>query len=102
VTKLVKIQTVDSMTSRVDCFRLKTIRSLVTWFCGFNESSILLLHYPILLWSVWDREFMTNAFFIRILLMLVFLNSVPLSLLTHLIFTSNSFWALVANFLNIS
>jgi hypothetical protein len=29
VTKLVKIQTVDSMTSRVDCFRPKTIRSLV-------------------------------------------------------------------------
>jgi hypothetical protein len=52
VTKLVKIQSVDSMTSRVDCFRPKTIRSLVVMkhgSCGFNESPILPLHYPIFL-----------------------------------------------------
>src|SRR5438045_9511529 len=33
---------------------------------------------------------------------LVFLNSVPLSLLILLIFTSNSFWAFLANFLKVS
>jgi hypothetical protein len=70
VKKLVKIQTVDSMTRHVDCFRPKTIRSLVLikhGSCGFNESPILPLHYPIFLWSVWDGEFMINAFFIKIL-----------------------------------
>jgi hypothetical protein len=59
VTKLVKVQRVDSMASRVDCFRSKTIQSLVLMkhgSCGFNESPILLLHYPILLWSVWDES----------------------------------------------
>jgi hypothetical protein len=71
----VKIQTVDSMTSRVDCFRPKTIRSLVLinhGSCGFNESSILPLYNPILLWSVWDVELMTNAF----LFLLLFFNSI--------------------------
>jgi hypothetical protein len=51
--KLVKIQTVDSITSRVDCSRPKTIRSLVLikhGSCGFNESSIfssLLSHFVV-------------------------------------------------------
>jgi hypothetical protein len=64
VAELVKIQTVDSMTSCVDCFHLKTIRSLVLikhGSCGFNETSILPLHYPILLWSIWDGELVANA-----------------------------------------
>jgi hypothetical protein len=85
------------MTSRVDCFHPKTIRSLLLikhGSCGFNESSILPLHYPILLWSVWDGELMTNTFFIKTLLNVGVLE-LNLSLFTLLIFTSNSFWALV-------
>jgi hypothetical protein len=38
-----------------------------------SMSPILPLHYPILLWSVWDGEFMTNAFFIKILFNVVVL-----------------------------
>jgi hypothetical protein len=67
---LVKIQTVDSMTSCVDRFRPETIQSFVLIkhsSCDFYESPILRLHYPFLLQCVWDREFMTNSFTIKIL-----------------------------------
>ncbi|PVH66206.1 hypothetical protein PAHAL_1G178200 [Panicum hallii] len=55
------------MTCRVDCFRPKLIRDLVFIKhcpCGFNESSIFPFNNSILLWSIWNGEFMTNALFI--------------------------------------
>ena len=93
------------MARRVDRFRPIVCWSLVLiqhGSCGFYERSVLPLHNTILLWSVWNRKLMLDSFFIKNCSMLVFLNSVPLSLLTLLILTSNLFWALLANFLKIS
>ena len=56
------------MTRRVDYVRPKLIRDLVLikyCSCGFNESSILPLNNSILL-SIWNRELVTNSFFIKI------------------------------------
>jgi hypothetical protein len=50
--KLVKIEAVDSMASRVDCFGPKDVLSLVLiqhGSCHLNKSSVLLLNHPILL-----------------------------------------------------
>src|SRR5688572_14520404 len=58
------------MACRIDHFRPKLIRCLVLikhCSCGINESSILSLHNPILLWSVWDGEYMINIYLVKIL-----------------------------------
>ena len=65
---LVDVETGDGMTRRVDSFGPKAIRSLVLikhGSCGFNQRSILSVHYTILLRGIWSREFMLDPFFIK-------------------------------------
>ena len=66
--KLVKIEAVDSMASRVDGFGPKDVLSLVLvqhGSCHLNKSSVLPLNYPILLRGIWNSKFMLDALFIK-------------------------------------
>jgi hypothetical protein len=65
---LVKVETVDGVASGVDCFRPKLVQSLVLIKHGPRHvkwSSILPLHYTILLWCVGRRELMLDALILK-------------------------------------
>jgi hypothetical protein len=64
----VKVESVDGVAGSVDCFRSKPVRCLVLIKhgpCHVQYSSILSLHYTILLRCVGRRELMLDALLLK-------------------------------------